>query len=715
MQSTSFETSSLPPTPYSLVSNKELELTSPNYSIEPSSHSNPPALVTQHRSNYNASNRDRPDEYYAYGYSSYTRNSIYQPQPSITYSTIPTAPPSGYEDQRNRSDNIYHEQISTVSTETSNIPTYSQFLRNTNDRERQIGISPSILQQEWPTNDQLMQEKWQLDKPLARSENYSLFPKYADTVGQINLDQTSPGMPMSCSVSGKLSDEDSITSRPKLGKAPTTRKRLTGKPNVARACSNCKKAHLGCDESRPCGRCVGLGKQDTCIDVEGKKRGRPKIRSSVDGDMSMKLQEKRYDNIQSNPPFLLSPKDSESSLGGLSYSSMNSASLQPLNPIRPAPTLAAKPFTPQLEIFSSSRPEHNRLHADLGSNLSSGIQQNEQIDLRYRNAQKNATNYATSHPYQRPSTTKYGEIDIATYSVPQYNYQPQPASSNYYQQPFEGHNNNNNSTPSYRSNVRSNVSIIPDVTQHIKPVLPPRTFSLDDRGMGEKLVTNIVTVQLRDHPDLFCITVPSDFYRTLDIQYTPLINRSFSDVVHFSDKPKLKELYERMSINFGAVCDSIHLLTNDGPQLFLIELRRAASSMLDEEKVITCEIQKYAHSLFRGRTPSLDKDVGIYSKLGTVPVAVESFISSSMPRQLQESVSLRPLTSALSSYGMESSSNSLRREHDYDENNRNTLLNQIRPTLSLPEIGPFTTTSTDKYRHSNFSLSETPNVPRAYM
>jgi hypothetical protein len=33
------------------------------------------------------------------------------------------------------------------------------------------------------------------------------------------------------------------------------------KAHVARACQNCKKAHLSCDEARPCTRCTASGKQ----------------------------------------------------------------------------------------------------------------------------------------------------------------------------------------------------------------------------------------------------------------------------------------------------------------------------------------------------------------------------------------------------------------------------------------------------------------------
>ncbi|KAF9417049.1 hypothetical protein BGZ94_010052 [Podila epigama] len=49
------------------------------------------------------------------------------------------------------------------------------------------------------------------------------------------------------------------------------------KAHVPSACINCKKAHLACDLSRPCKRCISVGKDDTCRDVEHKKRGRPKL------------------------------------------------------------------------------------------------------------------------------------------------------------------------------------------------------------------------------------------------------------------------------------------------------------------------------------------------------------------------------------------------------------------------------------------------------
>jgi len=53
------------------------------------------------------------------------------------------------------------------------------------------------------------------------------------------------------------------------------------KAHIASACVNCKKAHLACDASRPCRRCVSLDKQDSCIDVQHKRPGRPRLKDST--------------------------------------------------------------------------------------------------------------------------------------------------------------------------------------------------------------------------------------------------------------------------------------------------------------------------------------------------------------------------------------------------------------------------------------------------
>ncbi|KAK4103605.1 hypothetical protein N658DRAFT_281075 [Parathielavia hyrcaniae] len=50
------------------------------------------------------------------------------------------------------------------------------------------------------------------------------------------------------------------------------------KGHVASACVPCKKAHLRCDAQRPCSRCTSTNKEGACVDVQHKKRGRPRLR-----------------------------------------------------------------------------------------------------------------------------------------------------------------------------------------------------------------------------------------------------------------------------------------------------------------------------------------------------------------------------------------------------------------------------------------------------
>ncbi|KAK5660307.1 hypothetical protein OQA88_12847 [Cercophora sp. LCS_1] len=59
---------------------------------------------------------------------------------------------------------------------------------------------------------------------------------------------------------------------------PSPKPQRKTKGHVASACVPCKRAHLRCDAQRPCSRCTSNGKEDACIDVQHKKRGRPRLR-----------------------------------------------------------------------------------------------------------------------------------------------------------------------------------------------------------------------------------------------------------------------------------------------------------------------------------------------------------------------------------------------------------------------------------------------------
>lgn len=64
---------------------------------------------------------------------------------------------------------------------------------------------------------------------------------------------------------GQASTHDLETSQ-STAQSASSRGGRKAKAHVASACINCKRAHLSCDISRPCARCVASGKQ-VCIPV----------------------------------------------------------------------------------------------------------------------------------------------------------------------------------------------------------------------------------------------------------------------------------------------------------------------------------------------------------------------------------------------------------------------------------------------------------------
>ncbi|ORY97600.1 hypothetical protein BCR43DRAFT_490032 [Syncephalastrum racemosum] len=160
------------------------------------------------------------------------------------------------------------------------------------------------------------------------------------------------------------------------------------KSHVPSACINCKKAHLACDVTRPCKRCVTLGKTDTCQDVKHKKRGRPRLRdkkSSMEGGIGENY-EVMYGTIQT-PAFNVSPvRDNRAStpVSGVSSapvttahsatgSNTQSTSIafihEPIESFRrspPPPTAmpsSAPPPPPSTPAPTQSHPVHHQLIA----------------------------------------------------------------------------------------------------------------------------------------------------------------------------------------------------------------------------------------------------------------------------------------------------------------------------------------------------------------
>ncbi|KAI9709563.1 MAG: hypothetical protein M1820_003323 [Bogoriella megaspora] len=87
--------------------------------------------------------------------------------------------------------------------------------------------------------------------------------------------------------------DDALAARNKSSRRP--------KVHVASACVNCKKAHLSCDVQRPCARCVSTGKQESCIDVQHKKRGRPRIREEAEASLEQSKRSAETPQTMSDP------------------------------------------------------------------------------------------------------------------------------------------------------------------------------------------------------------------------------------------------------------------------------------------------------------------------------------------------------------------------------------------------------------------------------
>ncbi|CDU25792.1 uncharacterized protein SPSC_05963 [Sporisorium scitamineum] len=94
--------------------------------------------------------------------------------------------------------------------------------------------------------------------------------------------------------------------------------RKPAKAHVPSACLNCKRAHLACDVGRPCRRCINLGKSDTCVDVQHKKRGRPRLKdrpSSQAGVSTLQTLEGKSD-VSGSPASASYARQSPSSESG---------------------------------------------------------------------------------------------------------------------------------------------------------------------------------------------------------------------------------------------------------------------------------------------------------------------------------------------------------------------------------------------------------------
>jgi Fungal Zn(2)-Cys(6) binuclear cluster domain len=104
------------------------------------------------------------------------------------------------------------------------------------------------------------QQRYEL-QPRPISTHPALAPQYQPSYSQAPQPGPLPLVPTSRSQVPGMATFQGPTSLAGASNPRVTRTSRRAKAHVARACQNCKKAHLSCDEARPCARCVSSDKQ----------------------------------------------------------------------------------------------------------------------------------------------------------------------------------------------------------------------------------------------------------------------------------------------------------------------------------------------------------------------------------------------------------------------------------------------------------------------
>jgi hypothetical protein len=111
--------------------------------------------------------------------------------------------------------------------------------------------------------------------PVAAALPESNYPGLPPFFGSPTSSYFSPPRPQMLSNSPASQAPNPFSSPPRTFSTPPVASTSSAAPvanytlphsNALRACKQCRQAHAGCDNNRPCTRCVIRGRQDECID-----------------------------------------------------------------------------------------------------------------------------------------------------------------------------------------------------------------------------------------------------------------------------------------------------------------------------------------------------------------------------------------------------------------------------------------------------------------
>jgi hypothetical protein len=189
-------------------------------------------------------------------------SSLEQPYPSPPMSDTPNSP---------RRSSLYPENSSSVSYPSSFAPVQArQAFPPVSAMEGPMLAAPPLYQQPSYGHDHRAYYPPQ-QRPELQPRPIPAHLPYPPQAYEPYLPTAPPTMPVvpssrhSMPVAATYQQGPTSLSSSSTPRAQRTTRRT--KAHVAKACQNCKKAHLSCDEGRPCARCVASGKQVSFVTI----------------------------------------------------------------------------------------------------------------------------------------------------------------------------------------------------------------------------------------------------------------------------------------------------------------------------------------------------------------------------------------------------------------------------------------------------------------
>lgn len=120
------------------------------------------------------------------------------------------------------------------------------------------------------------------------------------------------------------------------------------KKGIARSCNLCRQSHTACEATRPCKRCVRIGKAQLCADIPLRKRGRPKTsrKAPDDPDRAARAGRPTFLPIEPKRPIPLLVAHPGTATGALRTAQPPPLPIPVLRPLAAGPLLAIRPGTP---------------------------------------------------------------------------------------------------------------------------------------------------------------------------------------------------------------------------------------------------------------------------------------------------------------------------------------------------------------------------------